>query len=90
MENKILAKQKIIFFKKYIKNGQLEKFEWLSSSKKTYLNTLHPKMTPSGEAHKPMLSTFLCTTQVLRGPFWDIWHIKIQKYTQTSIEPKVG
>ena len=42
------------------------------------------------EAPKPMLSNYLCTTQVLRGTFWEIWCIQVQVYTQTSIEPKYG
>ena len=33
---------------------------------------------------------YLCTTQVLRGTFWERWRIQIQIYTSTSIEPKYG
>ena len=28
--------------------------------------------------------------KVLRGTFWKIWHIQIQIYPQTYIEPKYG
>ena len=42
------------------------------------------------EAPKPMLSNYLCTTQVLRGTFWQIWKIQTELYSQNSNESKYG
>ena len=37
-----------------------------------------------------MLSNYFGKKQELRGTFGEIWHIQIQIYPQTSIEPKYG
>ena len=52
--------------------------------------TLNPKITHCREAPRAMLSNFFGKKQVLRGAFGEIWHIQIQIYPQTSIEPKYG
>ena len=42
------------------------------------------------EAPRSMLSNYFGKKQVLRGTFWEIRHIQIQIYPQTSLEPKYG
>ena len=42
------------------------------------------------DALKSMLSNNFCTTQVLKGTFWEIWCIQIQINSQTHIGPKHG
>ena len=46
----------------------------------------HPNMAHCCEA----LSNYFCTTQVVRGTFWEIWRIEIQIYPKTFTEPKYG
>ena len=83
----ILKETKVIHCQQYVKHISLEKFELLISSD-YLLKTLHPNMTHCCEALKSMLSNYFCTTQVIKGTFWEIWHIQIQISPQTSIEPK--
>ena len=52
--------------------------------------TLNPKITHCCEAPRCILSNYFGKKQVLKGTFGEIWHIQIQIYPQTSIEPKYG
>ena len=56
--------------------------------------TLYKKITSDNdtllEAPNHMLSNNFCITQVRIGTFWEIWHIQIQIYNKTSIDPKYG
>ena len=53
----------------YMKNMGLEKFEWLSRSKKLFIQNIASEMTHFREAPKIMISKYLCNTRVLRGTF---------------------
>ena len=54
------------------------------------LKTLNPQITHCCEAPRSMLCNYFGKIQALRDNFWEIWHIQIQMYPQTSIEPKYG
>ena len=58
--------------------------------RKTLKKTVHPKGPHCCEALKLMHSNYFCTTEFIRGTFWQMWCIQIQIYTQNSIEPKYG
>ena len=61
-----------------------QNFRWLSNSKVFSLKTLNP------QAPRSMLSNYFGKKHVLRDTFGEIWHIQIQIYPQTPIEPRYG
>ena len=86
----MLAKKRESFVKNIFNIMSLDKFEWLSSSEKFFIQILNPQIKHCCDAPRSMLSYYFGKIQVLRDNFGEIWRIQIQIYHQTSIGTKDG